>query len=162
MDWLLNVDTSGLHIYFKVPTRNFSLVMKQSKFNTDASNLTYICKYDHRWGDWRLLSCLLGYLCQISSVQLFFYCGLRIELVTLWNDVMKLCTGKARHSSGNLMTTLFLFNSKVNNKRLLVFLLTFYVEMRNYFIFKCHTKKQETRQQRWWFTLRLTTFPHLP
>ncbi len=35
--------------------RSFLLVMKQSKFNTDASHLTYISKSDHRQGDWRLV-----------------------------------------------------------------------------------------------------------
>ncbi len=35
--------------YIKVTTRNFLLVMKYSKFDTDASHLTCIAKWDH-WG----------------------------------------------------------------------------------------------------------------
>ncbi len=41
---------------FKVPTRNFSLLTKQSKFNVVATHFIYISKWDHQWGDWRLLS----------------------------------------------------------------------------------------------------------
>ncbi len=43
--------------------------MKQFKSNTDASHLTYICKWDHWWGDWRLLFCLLQWLCPVRSVS---------------------------------------------------------------------------------------------
>ncbi len=46
---------------FNIPTRNFYL--EQSKFNIDASHLTYIGQWDCQWGDWRLPSCLLQCLC---------------------------------------------------------------------------------------------------
>ncbi len=42
--------------------------MNQSKLNTDASRLTYISNWDHRWGHWRKLSCLLQRLCPILSI----------------------------------------------------------------------------------------------
>ncbi len=46
---------------------NFKLVMKQSKFNTDAPSLTYISKWDYWWGDYGLLFLSLQWLCSVSS-----------------------------------------------------------------------------------------------
>ncbi len=53
----------------EVPTGNFQLIMRQSKFNTDASHLTYISKWDLWRGDCRLLSCLLQCLWLPCSVS---------------------------------------------------------------------------------------------
>ncbi len=43
--------------------------MKQSKFNTDATHLIYIGKWDHLRGDWRLLFCPLQCFSQVRLVS---------------------------------------------------------------------------------------------
>ncbi len=48
---------------------NSLLVMKQSKFNADASYFTYINTGDHQRGDCILLSCLLQSLCPVRLVS---------------------------------------------------------------------------------------------
>ncbi len=49
--------------WLKVPREPFNRLWS-SKFNTDASHLTYICKWDHGWKDWRLLSVFYNPLAQ--------------------------------------------------------------------------------------------------
>ncbi len=53
---------------WNVLTRNFWLAMSQSKFNSDVSHFTYINKWDHWRGDWRLLSCLLRCFCGFAQL----------------------------------------------------------------------------------------------
>ncbi len=51
LTWLVKLWYSLVQV-FEVFTRSFWLVMKPSKFYTDASHLTFLCKCDHQRGDW--------------------------------------------------------------------------------------------------------------
>ncbi len=59
----------GCLFFLKIPSRNFCPATKLSKFNTNASHLTYSGKWDHRWGDWRLLLYVSQRLCTVRSVS---------------------------------------------------------------------------------------------
>ncbi len=85
--WNGQYERNDVFFNIEILKRNFEQLFKKSKYNTDASHLTNIGKWDCQWGDWRLLSCLSWF--KIQDTLLLLYTYNEISFVTIRSAARK-------------------------------------------------------------------------